>query len=103
MTDKARLTRLLLFGTGVFNVVDYFVTLRALEMGFVEGNPVMSVIVGTVYFTKVKLVVVPLLLVLVWVYGRRIGKRLCYYAGGVFVAYGGLMGYFAWLMWMGYL
>jgi hypothetical protein len=103
MEQKSKLLGLLLLGTGIFNAADYFVTLIALERGFSEANPVMSVIVHTVYFVKLKLVVIPLLLVLVWVGRRRVGHRLYYYAWGLFASYGSLMIYFIWLFWRGYL
>ena len=92
---------LLLLGVGVFNVMDFFLTLYALERGFVEANPVMDLIVDTVYFPKVKLIVVPLLLSYLWLQRKRVGSRIYVYVWLAFVAYMFLMFYYAWLFWMG--
>ncbi len=89
--------------TGVFNIIDYYVTLYALEAGFREGNPVVRWIMRAGYLAEVKLVVVPALLGLVWLCRGKIGRRLWYYAWAVFVCYGGLMVYFGWLFGRGYL
>lgn len=99
--DNGRLLWLLLLGVGVFNVVDFVLTLYALEMGFVEANPVMDLIVDTVYFPKVKLIVVPLLLAYLWLQRHRVGSRLYVYVWFVFLAYMFLMFYYAGLFWVG--
>ncbi|EEG78442.1 DUF5658 family protein [Dethiobacter alkaliphilus] len=96
---RDRLLWLLLLGVGVFNVADYFLTLYALSRGMREGNPVMDMIVDTVYFPKVKLVLVPLLLLLLWLNRQRVGKRLYVYVWIIFIAYFLLMVYYAWLFW----
>ena len=93
-----RLPGLLLAGTGVFNMVDYYVTGLALQRGFAEGNPVMAQLVGTASFAWVKLVLVPLLLLAVWLLRGRVGRRLHAYAWLVFCCYGSLVLYFAWLL-----
>jgi hypothetical protein len=98
-----RLLGLLLVGTGVFNIIDYYVTVYALEVGFGEGNPVVAWIMRAGYFTEVKLLVVPVLLVGVWLGRERVGRRVWYYVWVVFVCYGGLMVYFGWLFRRGYL
>lgn len=90
-------------GTWVFNIIDYYVTLYALEAGLREGNPVVAWIMRAGYFTETKLVGVPLLLLGVWLCRGRMGRRLWYYAWAVFVCYGGLMVYFGWLFRRGYL
>lgn len=96
-----RLLWLLLFGIGVFNVADYFLTLYAVKQGFSEANPFMDAILHTVWFPKVKLLVVPLLLLSVLLYRKRAGDRLYYYVGVLFMAYASLMLYYAWLFWIG--
>ena len=98
-----RLPGLLLFGAGVFNIVDYYVTGLALQQGFAEGNPLMAQLVGTASFAWVKLALVPLLLLAVWLLRGRVGHRLHAYAWLVFCCYGSLMLYFAWLLRQGLL
>ena len=44
-----------------------------------------------------KLLIVPLLLLLLWLGRNRIGGRMNYYVGAVFMAYASLMVYYAWL------
>ncbi len=94
---------LLLFGVFTFNVADYFLTLYALKSGFKEGNPLMNLIVDTAYFAKVKLLLVPLLLLLLWLGRKQIGHRLYYYVWLIFLAYTFLMLYYVWLFWSEYL
>ena len=97
INDPYRFLWWMLFSVALFNVADYFLTLHALSMGFREGNPVMALIVDTVYFPKVKLVLVPLLLLFLWSVRERIGRRLYGYVGVIFVAYSLLMVYYGWL------
>lgn len=91
------LLRITLISLGVFNIADYFLTLRCLESGLVEGNPVMAPIVGTVWFPIIKVLLVPLGLYLIWTVRDRIGavaRASVVLAGGV---YAGLMWYF-WML-----
>jgi len=99
--DRPTLLWLLLLGVGVFNVTDFFLTLYALQKGFIEANPVMDLIVDTIFFPKVKLVVVPLLLFYLWLQRKRVGSRLYIYVWFIFVVYMFLMFYYAWLFWSG--
>ncbi len=94
---------LLLFGVGVFNVADFFLTLYAIKHGFREANPIIDLIVDTAYFAKIKLLIVPLLLLLLWLGRKKIGHRLYYYVWLIFLAYTFLMLYYVWLFWGGYL
>jgi hypothetical protein len=100
---KHRLLYLLLLGAGVFNVADYFLTLHALRMGFREGNPLIDLVVDTVFFAKIKLIIVPLLLLSLWFRREKVGPRIYFYVWLVFIAYLLLMGYYKWLFWAGYL
>ncbi len=86
--------RMTLITLGVFNVADYFLTLRCLESGFVEGNPIMAPVVGTAWFPIIKIILVPLGLYLVWRVRNQIGvfaRGLVFFATGI---YAGLMWYF---------
>jgi drug/metabolite transporter (DMT)-like permease len=98
---KNRLLWLLLLGIGVFNVADYFLTLYALEMGCREANPVIDLVVDSIFFAKIKLLIVPLLLLFLWVRRKKVRQRLYFYVWLLFVAYMFLMLYYAWLFWSG--
>ncbi|WP_242661376.1 DUF5658 family protein [Alkaliphilus metalliredigens] len=91
---KYKLLWVLLFGTGVFNVCDYFLTLKAIGMGYEEANPLVDGILHTPLFPITKLLIVPALLVLIWFLRKRVGKRVMLYAWTVFIAYFSLMIYF---------
>lgn len=93
----------MLIGVGVFNVLDYFLTLYALDQGFREGNPVMNIIINTAYFSIVKLLIVPLCLIFLWHIRNKVGFRIYYYVSVVFFAYMSLAIYYTWLFWSGYL
>ena len=101
--ENKRLLWLLLFGVGVFNVADFFLTLYAIKHGFREANPIIDLIVDTVYFAKIKLLLVPLLLLLLWLGRKQFGHRLYYYVWFIFLIYTCLMLYYVWLFWSGYL
>ena len=51
---------------GLFNVLDYFLTLRALGAGLHEANPFIRTIVDTPLFGIVKLLIVPALIHHLW-------------------------------------
>ncbi|MFO8059804.1 MAG: DUF5658 family protein [Bacillota bacterium] len=73
---------------GAFNALDYFLTLRALNLGFEEANPIVAAIIGTPFFPVVKLVAVPLCLWLMWLLRRRTRPgvlRLVWVAFSVYV------------------
>lgn len=93
--DSYRLLWWMLIGVGLFNVADYFLTGHALRLGFREGNPVMALVVNTVYFPTVKLIIVPILLFFLWVVRERMGRRLYMYVWVIFAAYALLMVYYA--------
>lgn len=99
--QNKRLLWLLLLGVGVFNVADYFLTLYAVKQGFREANPFMDTILHTVWFPKVKLLVVPLLLLLIWLRRKQLGSRLYFYVWLIFIVYASLMVYYAYLFWSG--
>lgn len=85
MTD--RMLKFMLIATGIFNVADYISTMIAISNGVPEGNPVMDAVIGTPWFPVIKLVLVPLALYFVWRCRGRV-RRVVYYAGVVFAAYG---------------
>lgn len=91
---KERLLWLLLIGIASFNKADFFLTLDALERGFVEANPIVEPIVNTYVFPLVKLVLVPLILIFLWQHRHRIGDKLLNYVWIPFVSYFSLMVYF---------
>ena len=66
---------ILLLGIGLFNITDYFFTVKALSLGAREANPIMNMIVHTPLFPLVKLILVPGALVLIWIFRSKI-KRL---------------------------
>ncbi|KUO50598.1 MAG: hypothetical protein APF76_08090 [Desulfitibacter sp. BRH_c19] len=98
-----RLLALLLIGVGISNILDYFLTLYAVEQGFREGNPIMNAILDTSYFPSVKLIIVPLFLYFIWHVRSKIGYKIYYYAWFIFIVYISLMVYYLWLYWIGYL
>lgn len=99
MTKKHR--RLLfwhLVGIGVFNMVDYILTLEFLDNGFYEANPLMATMIGTYEFPMVKLVLVPLVLVALWQHKDRIGDMLAKIFWIPFLGYFSLMVYYRFLI-----
>ncbi|MFO8060992.1 MAG: DUF5658 family protein [Bacillota bacterium] len=86
--------RITLISLGVFNAIDYMLTLRCLEGGLLEGNPIMAPIVGTAWFPLIKVILVPLGLYMIWKVRYQIGtiaRASVLLATGV---YAGLMWYF---------
>lgn len=88
------LLKLLLLGTGAFNVNDYFLTGLVISKGHGEGNPVVNLLVKGPSFAVAKLVAVPCLLLGLWIYRDCIGQKMLFYAWLIFIAYGLLMLYF---------
>ena len=72
---NTRYLPMLLLGIGLFNVADYFFTVNALSMGATEANPVMDAIVHTPFFSVVKLILVPALVVFFWTVRHKIRTR----------------------------
>lgn len=64
--DRFSFLALLLILLGIFNVGDYYFTLKAAAIGYQELNPLISPIIGTLYFPMVKLIIIPLLLLIIW-------------------------------------
>jgi len=96
--------KILLVVIVIFNIADYMLTLRCLEGGLVEGNPLMAPVVGTPWFFFIKVVLIPVLLYGVWRVRDQIGaagRTAILLAVGVYAAlmvgYGVLfaMGYVA--------
>lgn len=73
LADDRRGITYLLIGIAVFNFADYFLTLRAISLGIQEGNPYMAPLIGTPWFTVVKLLIVPLGLYRIYNLRRGIG------------------------------
>ena len=63
-----RMFGILLFLIGLLNVADYFFTVKALELGGREANPIMLLAIeaNEWMFPVVKLALVPLALIAVW-------------------------------------
>ena len=93
--EKYKLVGFFLICTGIFNILDYFLTLKALGMGYEEANPIINVILDTPLFPIYKLIVVQGLLTLIWTLRYKVVKRLHLYAGIVFIAYFLLMIHFS--------
>ncbi len=51
---------------GFLNISDYFFTVKALELGFKERNPVINLIIDTYFFPFLKLLLVPMGLFVIW-------------------------------------
>lgn len=84
---RDRILKYMLIAISVFNVADYISTLIAISNGVPEGNPVMDAVIGTPWFPVIKLVLVPAGLYLIWRCRGRV-RRVVYYAGVAFAAYG---------------
>ncbi len=78
---------------GTFNVLDYLLTLRALNLGFEEANPLVAAIIETPLFPLVKLVAVPLVLWGIWLLRRRTRPGILRLVWLAFSAYALLMIY----------
>ncbi len=84
----------LLLGTGVFNVLDYFLTNSVIGLGHRELNPLIDTTIGTIYFPLIKLTVVPLLLAFLWLVRDKFGKPMMVGVWVMFLTYLSLMVYF---------
>lgn len=97
MTDK--ILKYTLTTLATLNILDYFFTLRAISLGFAEGNPAMDIALGTPLFALVKLVAVPLACFVIW---RTRGKWYREWSlifgllGVVTVAYSAVMVWHVW-------
>ena len=84
----------LLITIGIFNVGDYYFTLKATIIGYQEFNPLISLIIGTVYFPVVKLIIIPLLLFVIWLLKSKVNfLRLHIYILMLFISYFALILY----------
>ena len=92
--NQFRVLLVLLVGICIFNFVDYYLTNILLGLGYRELNPVMNVLVGTKYFPIYKLLIIPSLLTVLWVYRITIIKRFMFGVWITFLAYLSLMLYF---------
>ena len=61
--------------TGLFNIMDYFFTRKAIAAGMVESNPAMNAILHTPIFPLYKLIIVTGFIIFVW-YSRKWWKGL---------------------------
>ena len=96
--NQKRLLFLHLIGIGVFNIVDYILTLEFLNKGFYEANPIMARMIGNYEFPLVKLLLVPLLLLALWQHRDKIGDILSKLTWIPFIGYFSLMGYYRFLI-----
>ncbi len=85
--------KLMLIAIGVFNVADYFFTLRALEAGFTEGNPFMDAIIYTSWFPAIKLLLIPCGLLAIWLVEDRLKPFSKHIILVALLVYAGLMVY----------
>lgn len=93
-THRDRLLAFLLLGTAVFNITDFLLTTYVVSLGHGEANPLMALILPTIWFPIVKFAVVPCLLMLMWFTRRKLGKRILFYALIPFICYLSLLIYF---------
>ncbi len=84
---KIYLAAIILF-LGLFNVLDYFFTLRALAAGLEEANPLMRALVDTPWFDFVKLLLVPALLSIAWRVRTHLGSAAVWSLVGALMLYG---------------
>ena len=70
---KDRPLLIALWCIGIFNVLDYAFTMRAIYiLGVPEANPAMDAALGTPWFATVKLLLVPLGLYFIWRVRNRV-------------------------------
>ena len=93
-TRQNKLVALFLLGAALFNIMDYFLTLEALKIGYVECNPLIKVIIGTNCLPIIKVLIIPTILIVIWILRNRVGHRLVYYTGMLFSIYFLLIIYF---------
>ena len=79
------------------------INISGTEKANVWNGSAGDLIVDTVIFAKIKILIVPLLLLFLWIRREKVGQRMYFYVWLVFVAYLLLMLYYAWLFWSGYL
>ena len=88
------LVTIFLLGAALFNVMDYFLTLEVLKMGYVEWNPLIKVMIDTTFLPIIKVLIIPTILSVIWILRNRVGHRLVYYTGILFSVYFLLIIYF---------
>ena len=92
-----RFIAFLLLSTALFNIADYFLTMKALKLGIEEMNPIIRNLIGTAFLPIIKIVLIPAVLFLIWKLRSHIGKRLLFYSSLLFSVYFLLMLYFAFI------
>ena len=98
LENQKRLLFWHLIGIGVFNIVDYILTLDFLSQGFYEANPIIATTIGTYEFPMIKLILIPLVLLAMWQHKERIGNYLVLLTWVPFIGYFSLMGYYRFLI-----
>ena len=93
--EKHLLVGLLLLGIGLFNILDYFLTVEiVIVQGHQEANPLIEAILHTIYFPLVKLLIIPCLLLFIWIVRHHITSRNLTCIWAAFIVYFSLMVYF---------
>ncbi|NLC43981.1 MAG: hypothetical protein GX783_06830 [Clostridiales bacterium] len=92
-----RLSGLMLCFTALFNIADYFLTIKALQLGFDEWNPFVLLWLNTGVLPVIKIIVIPLLLLVIWKLQSHFKSRLLLYSSVLFTVYFMLMCYFVYI------
>lgn len=96
-TLAQRLSGMMLFFTALFNIVDYCLTMKVLEMGLVEWNPLVLLWIETGELNIIKIILIPLILLVIWKLRSYFQPRLILYATVLFIVYFMLMCYFVYI------
>lgn len=96
-TKLQRLSGMMLFFVALFNIVDYFSTIKVLQMGFEEWNPLVLHWLNTGVLPIIKILVIPSILLIIWKLRAHFQSRLLLYSSILFTVYFLLMCYFAYI------
>lgn len=96
-TKAQQLSGMMLFITALFNIADYFLTMKVLKLGFEEWNPLVLYLLNTGVLPVIKIIMIPLFLLIIWKLQCHFQPRLFLYSSILFAVYFLLMCYFVYI------
>lgn len=97
MTKVQRYSGIMFIFTGLFNIADYFLTIKLLQIGIEEWNPLVRHLLNTKALPFIKIILIPLTLLLIWKSRAHYQSRLLLYSITLFTVYFLLMCYFIYI------
>ena len=96
-TKTQRLSGMMLIFTALFNIADYFLTMKVLQLGLEEWNPLVLHWLNTGVLPVIKIIIIPSILLIIWKLCLHFQSRLFLYSSILFIVYFSLMCYFSYI------